>query len=194
MTTIPQPEAFLSACEIIDCDSPQVIEAAQSFSGGDPIATARRCFEFVRDQVFHSSDHEMNPVTCIASDVLRHRTGFCYAKSHLLAALLRANGIPAGLCYQRLRVDDSSAAFCLHGLNAVFLPEVGWYRIDPRGERMDIHADFDPPREALAFPVLVDGEQDIPGMYVRPLRVVVDCLQRCGTWQKVTASLPDYCA
>jgi len=38
----------------------------------------------------------MNPVTCKASDVLIYGTGYCYAKSHLLAALLRANAIPAG--------------------------------------------------------------------------------------------------
>jgi len=39
-------------------------------------------------------------VTCSASEVLREGTGICFAKSHLLAALLRAVGIPAGLCYQ----------------------------------------------------------------------------------------------
>lgn len=31
-----------------------------------------------------------------ASEVLRERTGFCFAKSHLLAAPLRATGIPTG--------------------------------------------------------------------------------------------------
>lgn len=34
-----------------------------------------------------------------ASDVLKHRTGYCYSKNHLLAALLRVNKIPTGLCY-----------------------------------------------------------------------------------------------
>ncbi len=65
------------------------------------MAIAHRCFEFVRDEVRHSWDFKENPVTCHASEVLRHRTGYCYAKTHLLAALLRANRIPAGLCYQR---------------------------------------------------------------------------------------------
>lgn len=60
----------------------------------------KRSFEFVRDSIRHSWDHRLNPGTCAASDVLLHKTGYCYAKSHLLAALLRANGIPAGLCYQ----------------------------------------------------------------------------------------------
>ncbi|MBI2949982.1 MAG: hypothetical protein HYY23_20300 [Verrucomicrobia bacterium] len=46
---------------------------------------------------------------------MEHRAGFCYAKSHLLAALLRARGIPAALCYQRLAFDAAGSAFCLHG-------------------------------------------------------------------------------
>ena len=31
--------------------------------------------------------------------------------------------------------DQSSTGFCLHGLNAAWLPEYGWYRLDPRGNR-----------------------------------------------------------
>ena len=56
------------------------------------MGTARACFEFVRDQIKHSRDYEMDPTTWKASDVLLHGTGYCYAKSHLLAAMLRANG------------------------------------------------------------------------------------------------------
>lgn len=70
--------------------------------------------------------------------MLRHRTGFCYAKSHLLAALLRANGIAAGLCYQRLSVNGGGTPYCLHGLNAVFLKDFGWYRVDARGNKPGI--------------------------------------------------------
>ena len=94
-----------------------------------------------------------NPVTLKASEVLQHGTGFCYAKSHLLAALLRANGIPAGLCYQRLSVNDTGAPWCLHGLNAVFLEDIGWYRCDARGNRPGVTAAFTPPVERLAFAV-----------------------------------------
>ena len=80
----------------------------------------------------HSVDFERHAVTCRASEVLAERTGFCYAKSHLLAVLLRANEIPAGFCYQRLSVNDDGAPYCLHGLNAVYLDDYGWYRIDAR--------------------------------------------------------------
>jgi hypothetical protein len=50
----------------------------------------------------------------------------------LLAALLRANGIPVGLCYQRLTITDQPP-FCIHGLNAVCLQDHGGYHIDVRG-------------------------------------------------------------
>lgn len=51
----------------------------------------------------------METVTWRASDVLRRGTGLCFAKAHLLAALLRAVGVPCGLCYQVLRCDASSS-------------------------------------------------------------------------------------
>jgi transglutaminase-like putative cysteine protease len=92
----------------------------------------------------------MNPVTCRASEVLQHKTGYCFAKSHLLAALLRANQIPVGFCYQRLSIDDNGAPYSLHGFNAVYFPEVGWYRVDARGNKEGVTAQFTPPQEQLA--------------------------------------------
>lgn len=123
---------YLESSEYIDWKHPLVTHTAAELADGcySDEAVARRCFEFVRDAVKHSWDHRMNPVTCKASDVLMHGTGYCYAKSHLLAALLRANAIPAGLCYQRLTVASNSPPYCLHGLNAVYLKQHGWYRID----------------------------------------------------------------
>ena len=82
---------------------------------------AKSCFEWVRDEIKHSWDYKKNPVTCKASDVLKHGTGYCFAKSHLLAALLRANSIPAGLCYERLSIHDDGAPYSLHGFNAAYL-------------------------------------------------------------------------
>ncbi len=90
---------------------PEVLACARTLATGSDnrIAVARRCFEWVRDKIRHSRDSGLQPVTCTASDVLRIGSGYCYAKSHLLAALLRANGIPAGLCYQRLSRDGQGA-------------------------------------------------------------------------------------
>ena len=182
---------YLASSEIIDWSHPDVIMKAKKLANGCVGAAeiAKNCFEFVRDEIRHSLDFKLNPVTCRASDVLMQRTGWCYAKSHLLAALLRANGIPAGICYQRLALDDGN--YCLHGLNAVYLKAFGWYRIDARGNKAGVNAQFSPPREALAFSTGSPGERDLPGVWAEPLPSVVDVLERYGTYDQVLAHLPD---
>ena len=88
-------QPYLAPSTYIDFDHPAVATQAATLAEGlqaSPLALVKRCFEFVRDEIQHSGDTLRNPVTCKASDVLQHRTGYCYAKSHLLAALLRANG------------------------------------------------------------------------------------------------------
>jgi len=185
-------ELFLRATAILDWDHPQVLTLARQLSNGrSQQESIQRCFEWVRDEIRHSSDYKLNPITCTASKVLAARTGFCYAKSHLLAALLRANGIPAGLCYQRLSIDGESAPFCLHGLNAVFLPEFGWYRIDPRGNKSGVNAQFTPPIEQLAFPIQIAGEADLPEIWPDPLPIVVEALQAHQTYDALLCALPD---
>jgi transglutaminase-like putative cysteine protease len=133
--------------------------------------------------------HEV--VTFRASEVLRERTGFCFAKSHLLVALLRANGLRAGLAYQRLALDDEAHAFCLHGLVAVDLPGYGWYRVDPRGNKPGVDAAFTPPRERLAFPSSRIGEVMFPKVYADPVTLVVRALELHRSAIVLAACLPD---
>lgn len=183
---------YLASTEYIDWENPEILERAKTLS--TDLSTreeiARRCFEFVRDDIKHSWDYKLNPVTCKASDVLKHGTGYCYAKSHLLAALLRANGIPTGLCYQRLTITDVPP-FCLHGLNAIYLEPFGWYKIDARGNKENIAADFCPPIEKLAFPIVTEGEADLPEIWAEPLPVVINVLRQSKTYQEVSDNLPD---
>ena len=102
---------YLASTEIVDWRNPRVLAKARELAEADAVETARRCFTFVRDEIHHSWDYQQDPVTCNASDVLAEGTGYCYAKSHLLAALLRATGIPAGLSYQRLCQDRGHQGF-----------------------------------------------------------------------------------
>lgn len=186
-------EAYLRATDIIDWQHPAVFQRAQQLAEDSPSPheIVRRCFEWVRDEIKHSNDYQLNPVTCTASEVLAAGTGFCYAKSHLLAALLRANQIPTGLCYQRLSLDGERAPFCLHGLNAVWLPDVGWYRLDPRGNKPGVNTQFTPPIEQLAFPIQIAGEADLPEIWPDPLPIVVQSLCTYKTYDALLASLPD---
>ena len=185
------PAAYLAPCEVVDSDQASIRTHGARLRAADPLETARRCFEFVRDQIEHSADHRRSPTTCAASQVLRLGHGFCYAKSHLLTALLRSNSLRAGLLYQRLTVDGPSPPHCLHGYVAVELPSYGWYAVDARGNKPGVDARFEPPIERLAFPIQHEGERDFPMIYARPLPAVVDCLRRFETWDTVLNNLPD---
>ncbi|MEG4394529.1 transglutaminase family protein [Microcoleus sp. BROC3] len=187
-------EEYLKVSEVIDWQHHEIRKCAKQIASGyeTPTAIAKACFEWVRDEIHHSYDYQMSPVTCRASDVLQHKTGYCYAKSHLLAALLRANEIPAGLCYQRLSIDDKGAPYSLHGFNAIHLPEVGWYRVDPRGNKEGVNAQFTPPQEQLAFKIqFSDEEADFPAIFSEPLQVVIEALQAQKTWDDMLRNLPD---
>lgn len=182
---------YLAATPIIDWQTPRVLQLAQKLAVDDAIATAQNCFEWVRDNIYHSSDYQMNPVTCRASEALEHQTGFCFAKSHLLAALLRANSLPAGFCYQRLSIFDNGAPYSLHGFNGVYLPQYGWYRLDPRGNKSGVNAQFTPPQEQLAFSLNFPEEIDCKEIFAEPLPIVVKALQTHTTWTEILHNLPD---
>jgi len=185
-------DKYLKSTEYVDWKNSAILAQAKILAKGSSTLdeVAQKCFEFVRDEIKHSWDYKLNPVTYKASDVLNHGTGYCYAKSHLLAALLRANNIPAGLCYQRLTITDVPP-FCLHGLNAVYLEPFGWYRIDARGNKQDVSAEFCPPIERLAFSIVTQGEANLPEIWAEPLPIVIQVLKEYKTVQGVANNLPD---
>lgn len=187
------PDPFLRATDATDWARTEILILARDLSddADDPVETARRCFEWVRDRVAHTVDRGDDVVTYRASEVLREGTGFCFAKSHLLVALLRANGLRAGLCYQRLSLDSEGHAFCLHGLAAVDLPGYGWYRVDPRGNKPGVDAQFTPPRERLAFPLSQTGEVAFPKVYPEPVGPVVRALELHRSASVLSSCLPD---
>lgn len=191
-------DKYLESSTFIDWESPAVLDKAKELSQGLSCHEdiARACFRHVRDEIKHSNDFKLNPVTCKASDVLKNKTGYCYAKSHLLAALLRANKIPAGMCYQRLTIKNDNPPFCLHGLNAVLLPGIGWYRVDARGNKArgnkeGVEAKFTPPVENLAFPIIIEGEADLPEIWSEPLPDIISVLNNFKTFEQVAKNLPD---
>jgi hypothetical protein len=71
------------------------------------------------------------------------------------------------------------------------LPAVGWYRIDPRGNRGDINAQFTPPVEQLAFSPSSAGEADLAEIWADPLPVVVNALRAHVTTDTLSRNLPD---
>lgn len=140
---------------------------------------ARLAFEVARDQVAHSFDTGYKQVSIGAEDALRSGEGICFAKSHVLASLLRGMGIPCGFCYQRvLRKGTLESGYALHGLNAVYLEGVGWFRVDPRGNKPGINSQFTTDHEQLAYPIRTElGEVDYPDVFTEPLRAVIDAMK-----------------
>jgi transglutaminase-like putative cysteine protease len=187
---------YLAISEVIDWHNPDVLTMARELAAGleDKLAIARLCFEWVRDEIPHSHDYQIDVVTCRASEVLAARTGYCYAKSHLLAALLRANAIPAGFCYQRLcRDDNGQRPYSLHGLNGIYLNELGWYRVDPRGNKSGVNAQFAPPQEQLAYFPSLAREADFPYILSEPHPAVVQALSSHSNCRELWEQLPAIC-
>ena len=129
----------------------------------DELDYIKRSYQFVRDEIPHSWDIKANVVSKTASETLVNRTGVCWTKSCLMAALLRANKIPSGISYQLLtRADDDSEGHMIHALNTVYIKDLNrWVRLDARGNKENIDACFSLDEEKLAYPIRSEfGEID----------------------------------
>lgn len=174
---------YLKETAIIDYTHPLIVRAARTLFGPQQadIEKVKAGFVFVRDHIHHSWDVQHTRVTCRASEVLQWQEGICYAKSHLLAALLRSQNIPVGFCYQRLMLFDTpEKGYCIHALNAVFIgPLNRWIRLDARGNKKGIDAQFSTEHEMLAFSVReAAGERDYPVIYCNPRPETIDTLRK----------------
>ena len=156
-----------------------------------PIEYIEGAFLFVRDKIPHSWDIESDVVSRRASEVLMNGTGICWTKSCLLASLLRANGIPSGISYQYLtRADDNAdEGYIIHTLNTAYVEELDrWVRLDARGNKENVHAEFSLDEEMLAFPVRselgeIDYRDNNPDLDARLIRL----LRECASIQEVSA-------
>lgn len=186
---------YLSFSAVIDFDSELVKSTAGMLQNTEmnEIDYVKKVYEYVRDEFPHSFDINGSEVSCSASDVIKYRHGICYAKSHLLAAILRCSGIPAGFCYQKLLFSDDMPRLVLHGLNAVFLRDLGrWIRLDARGNKAGVNAQFSVCKEELAFPTRAElGETDGDIIYVKPADSVILALTMSKTLAELKNNLPD---
>ena len=186
---------YLKCDEVINFDYPAVSELADTlFKAADnEVDFIKRAYEYVRDNISHSADINQNEVTCTASEVLKAGHGICFAKSHLLAAILRCKGVPAGLCYQKLILDDETAPVLIyHGLNGVYIRSIGkWIRLDARGNKENVNAQFSIETEQLAFPIRSEkGEKDDPTIYPSPDVNIIEALRDNTSRSELWKDLP----
>ncbi|MEU6018140.1 transglutaminase family protein [Streptomyces sp. NPDC047515] len=190
---VPDMSAYLAADEAIDHGHPVVQEAVAALRDktADAYSYAATAYVFVRDTIAHSADAGDLRVAWRASDVLATRNGICHAKSHALAALLRAAGIPAALCYQAL-CEGGGEPGPVHGLIAIRLPgRDRWDRQDPRGNKPGVDAHFSLDGERLAWPVRSEfNEVDYPVLYAAPHPAVLHGLRSAEDRPQLWRTLP----
>jgi len=178
---------YLEPSKVVDYNNPGIQWKARELAGDHgQVETAKAIYQFVRDEIGHSLDIGGGQVTCRASEVLKEGHGLCFAKSNLLAALLRFMEIPTGFCYQTLAHEDW---FVLHGLNAVYLG-AKWFRLDARGNRADVDAQFSMYQESLAFYPTEDGEKDYPHIFSQPDERILKIIGESRSPEEVMKTLP----
>lgn len=188
----PDLDDYLKCDDIIDFDDPSIEEAVEQLTAGlrDNASKAQAIYEFVRDQIFHSFDISATTVTIKASEVLEKGHGICYAQAHLLTAMMRCAGIPAGLCYQLKKFEDR---LVVHGYCAVYIDSIGrWIRLDASRATEENSAPFDFGQDSPELVVNKDfGEYDDPTVYINPSKRVIKALRAFETVDELRDNLPD---
>ncbi|MDT8447244.1 MAG: transglutaminase family protein [bacterium] len=178
---------FLASDDWTDWSHPLVAQLAAQLPGNTPTELARAAFERVKDQYPHALDCNAAALARKASEVLQLGQGYCYTKSLLLAALLRARAIPAGLVYQRL--GDPASGYALHGLVALWLDR--WHLLDARGDNAQVKTTFDLETPSLAYPGTGPGEGWVPQIFTQPPPEVAQALAQAADCQALTQNYPD---
>ena len=188
-------DEYLKEDDVIDYGNEAITQLADTLfqKSNNELEFIKIAYEFVRDRIAHSADINEDVITCAASEVLNAGHGICFAKSHLLAALLRCKSVPAGFCYQKLILDDETAPVLIyHGLNGVYIKDSRkWIRLDARGNKSGVNAQFSIETEQLAFPIRPElGETDRFVVYPEPDVKVLEKLRGNRTRTELWDDLP----
>lgn len=187
----PQPVDALGATDVIEADAPAVRELADRVAGdAEGAEAAQLLFDWVRDEIAYDMAPEVDSRDAWrATETLERGAGFCQQKAVLLAALLRARGIPAGVVLQDLldhKIPPHYVEFIgsqrleMHGLTCAFL-DGRWVRLDPTLPRSFVErkryrlVEFDGQNDAVLAETDLDGEPHF------------EVLEELGTWP----DLPD---
>lgn len=189
-------EDYLVHDTIIDFKNELITQLADKLfsQSNNEIEYIQFAYEYVRDHIAHSADINNDLLIYRASEVLKEGHGICFAKSHLLTALLRCRAIPTGFCYQKLILDDeTNPVLIYHGLNGIFIKKLNkWIRLDARGNKNGINAQFSLEDEQLAFKVRPNlGEKDLLIVYPKPDEAVIKKLSLYKTRTELWNDLPN---
>lgn len=187
-------DKFLEATVYVDYHADSIQNKALELFSEDMTdeQKARIAYEFVRDEIPHSFDCNATVITAKASDVLRYKTGICHAKSNLLAALLRSQGIPTGFCFQHITLaEDDSLGYAVHAYNAVYI-NGKWIKLDARGNKEGRNAQFSLEEPILAYPNREEYDEYYwKGIYASPQLAAMKMLEAAHTLQDIIENIPD---
>ena len=185
---------FLAEDRYVDFSSRVIRDKVTSlFYGIDTsVEKAKTAYEYVRDEIPHSFDVQADVITAKASDVLIYRTGICHAKSNLLAALLRAQNIPVGFCFQHIVLSaEDSLRYCVHCYNAIFIDN-HWIKVDASGNTNGKNAQFSLAEPQLAFSNRSNYDEYFwEGIYAKPHSDTMLMLEKANSLQDVIDNIPD---
>ena len=166
---------YLSPTYFIDSDHPTIREFARKAAGeGDTLTRAVRLYYAVRDGILYNPyrfTFDREPYR--ASAVLAQGDGFCIQKAILLAAVVRAEGIPCRPGYanvinhlttKRLKELLRTDLFVFHGYNELFL-EGKWVKATPAFnkalcDKFGMHPlEFDGRTDSIFHPLDLQGRR-----------------------------------
>ncbi len=183
---------YLSETREIDFSHPLIQQKGEELkkNSHNTVDYIEKAFNYVRS-LPHSADIDSRHVSVSASEVMQHNEGICYAKSHLLASLLRYTSIPAGFIYQKLgRVCTTGARLIIHALNAVYISDYNsWVPLDARGEKDPCPIDLK--KGHLVYPPnTVCNECTIPAIYPAPDPASLNALYNTDDVENLLDNLP----
>ncbi len=151
-------DAYLKPSAYLDYLDPQIQAVILSLNqkASTEVDRIRAAFEFVRDEIGHSFDIQNREVT-------------------------RGMNIPSGISYQNLTLyEKPEDGYCIHALNTVYLKDLDkWIRLDARGNKEGINAQFSIEEEKLAFPIREQyGEWDYLTNYDEPHPEIISTLEK----------------
>ncbi len=179
---VDDPKNCLQPSRFIDSAAPAIVAYARQAAGDaeDDIKKARRMYFAVRDDLRYDPFLiDYRPAFFTASKTLQRRTGFCTTKAVVLAAVARAEGIPARLGFAdvrnhltspRLKKIMGTDLFAYHGYTELFL-RGKWVKATPAFnlslcEKAGIRPlDFDGQNDSIYHPFDREGRRHME--YVR---------------------------
>lgn len=172
---------YLNPCKYIDSDDSFIQEKAADLAAvsSGKSELIENTYHFVQNQIIHSYFTADKKITLTASEALREGSGICFSKANLLAALLRANDIPTGICYQRFNfLDGGEQKYSIHALNAVYLGGIiKWIRLDTRSTQLTVNNEVALDKMMFNLSTRDETDIDFDQIYCEPAPMIMEKLE-----------------